>query len=941
VALIERDGELGRIEALLARAGAATGRGAAVLVEGAPGIGKTTLLRAAADAATGLGVGALAAHGGELERDLPFAIVRQLFESRLRAASTELRADLLEGAAALAAPVFDGPADGADPAAMGTVVHGLYWLCSNLAEQGPLLISVDDVHWADEASLRFLSHLARRVADLPVLLILAGRAAPPDEVGAAARALSGVEPSLLRLAPLSDHGVAVLVREALSVDADEEFCRACAHATGGNPFLLVEALAALRADGIAPVSAQAPRVSSLHPDTISRAVLARLARLGPEAIRLARAVAVLGPAAELRRGALLAGLDQDRAAAVVDALVHEAVVAPTRPIEFVHPLVRTAVYGDTSETLRALTHKRAARLLAADHVDADQLAPHLLAAAPEADGWVVATLRVAASSALARGAPEPAAAYLARALAEPPDAAERGPVLLALGRALGMLNREGEASAALREAFELAEDPAVRIESGLELAAVVTLAGRGAEAGDVYRRIAAVADAGDPDLPLQLLWVSALGGLSGMRPPHTWLGQLDQVAPGLTGGSDVERLALATLAFAASACGDRPHGEVARLARLAADGPLTRRAPWLLVNFTSAALAVSGRPQEALAVLNRGIAQTRRGGDMAAFGYLSVLRSHTALEAGALPEAEADGRAAVEISRDRPQETPLAAAVLIEALIEQGAVDAAERVFADAGLAGERDVDWVIAHIVLMARARLRLRQRRPAEALTDLLSTGRAMAGAGYLNPAFAHWRAEAATAHLALGAVDAARELVAEELELARGFAAPRAVGIALRVAALVEGGAAGLDLLHESVEVLDGSGAELEHARSLVELGSARRRLGQRGQALIPLRQGFDLATRCGARTLAQRARDELVAAGARPRRASLSGRDALTAAELRVARMAAAGEGNRAVAQALFITRRTVEVHLTNVYRKLGIAARAELAAALDPPQPPTG
>jgi DNA-binding CsgD family transcriptional regulator len=158
-------------------------------------------------------------------------------------------------------------------------------------------------------------------------------------------------------------------------------------------------------------------------------------------------------------------------------------------------------------------------------------------------------------------------------------------------------------------------------------------------------------------------------------------------------------------------------------------------------------------------------------------------------------------------------------------------------------------------------------------------------------------------------------------------------RAIGMALRAAGLVHGGARGLELLAESVAVLEGSPARLEHARALTDFGAAVRRSGRRSDARAPLRQGLDLAEACGAAPLAERARHELRAAGGRPRRPRLSGAEALTASERRIAAMAVEGLSNPEIAQALFVTKKTVEAHLGSAYRKLGIHSRAELAVAL--------
>lgn len=232
-----------------------------------------------------------------------------------------------------------------------------------------------------------------------------------------------------------------------------------------------------------------------------------------------------------------------------------------------------------------------------------------------------------------------------------------------------------------------------------------------------------------------------------------------------------------------------------------------------------------------------------------------------------------------------------------------------------------------------MARGRLRLAQNCPREALTDPLECGTELAGNGYTNPGFAHWRTEAVAAHLALGDTAAAQALAEEELELARRSQAPRGIGIASRSAGLAHGGEARLTHLEESVSILARSGARLERARALIDYGAALRRAGHRTQAQQPLREGLDLAAHCAASPLVTRANADLVATGARPRRDVLTGIGALTASELRVARLAAEGTTNREIAQTLFVSRRTVEVHLTNTYRKLGIDSRAQLETKL--------
>jgi len=911
--LIERDAELGVLAELLAAA--RDRRGSVLLVEGPPGIGKTALLATARTLAETHGFRSLTAMGGELDQELPFAIVRQLLERPLLAISPAARADLLAGAAGLAAPVFglDDQVAMPDPSGIGNVVHGLYWVCSNLVDSMPLLLTVDDVHWADEASLRFLSHMARRITDLPVLLVVAGRpGALLDDF--ATRAMSGVRPRNLRLRPLSDNGVALLVRWELSVDAEDEFCRACARASGGNPFLLAEALKSLQADGVRPVAGEAGRVESLRPETIARAVLSRIARLGPEATRFTRALAVLGSAVELRQVARQANLAAGVAAELADALAREAIITPSRPVEFAHPLIRAAVYADSSEVLRAADHKRAARSLAEDGAAAGQLVPHLLASEPDSDPWVIDTLCEAAASALARGAPESAAVCLRRALAEPPALAGQGQLHADLGRVLGMVNRPDEAASALHRAIELAGNPLKRAQLALELSYLMVQADRGREAVQAVDLARRSIDRNAPDLPLPLHAAFALADMTMIEPPASWIVRLDRLVPQLSADHDTDRMLLSILAFGASVTGDRPASEVARLAGLAAPDPLPARDTWMLVNMASAALAISGLVPEAIDLLDRGIDAVRRRGSAIEFRYLTVLRSHTALEAGRLDDAEGDGRAALEMQGEtRPRDTSLAAAVLVDALVERGSLDEAQRVLADNGLDRDQPFDTLIA------------------------------LADGGYTNPGFAEWRAESALTHLALGETDAATGLAAENLALARAFGAPRALGRALRTSGLIKGGQQGLIMLEEAAVILAGSSADLESAYALVDYGAALRRAGQRKEARDVLGRGLDLAAQCRAKNLADRAANELRAAGARPRRQRLTGRDALTASELRIARLAAKGDTNREIAQALFLTLRTIETHLTSTYRKLEITTRDHLVEALDglPPQAAPG
>ena len=231
-----------------------------------------------------------------------------------------------------------------------------------------------------------------------------------------------------------------------------------------------------------------------------------------------------------------------------------------------------------------------------------------------------------------------------------------------------------------------------------------------------------------------------------------------------------------------------------------------------------------------------------------------------------------------------------------------------------------------------VARARLRLAQGRPDEALGDLLELRSRERALGVRHMRFP-WRRDAVEAALALDDAALAAELAGEQLELARRWDIPSARGIALCTEGLATGGAEGIELLERGVALLSASPARLDHVRALVDLGAALRDAGRRADAREPLQQAIETAHACGARALAARAHQELLGTGARPRRLQFTGAEALTAGERRVATLAAQRQSNRQIAAALYITVRTVENHLASCYRKLDVSSRHDLPTAL--------
>jgi DNA-binding CsgD family transcriptional regulator len=316
----------------------------------------------------------------------------------------------------------------------------------------------------------------------------------------------------------------------------------------------------------------------------------------------------------------------------------------------------------------------------------------------------------------------------------------------------------------------------------------------------------------------------------------------------------------------------------------------------------------------------------KQHGSLPAFSMAAQLRAYANARRGLLAEAEAD--AASTLEQPAPQ-TLYAHLALVNVLLARGEANEAGDVFAQ--VRPEPAATGQMRY--LQTRARIRAASHSPEDALEDLFACGQLEREWEIRTPAFATWRTDAAPLLASLGRLDEARALAREEVERCRAFGAQAPLGASLRTLGLVEQGDAGIELVEEAVAHLERSPARLEHALALVELGAATRRAGRRAQAREPLRKALELARLCGADAVAARAHDELVTAGARPRRDPTESRSNLTASELRVARLAAEGMTNREIAQALFVTENTIETHLRSVFRKLEIHSRSQLARAL--------
>jgi DNA-binding CsgD family transcriptional regulator len=897
--LVYRDDELVALETLLRDCG--QGKGLVAVIRGPVASGKTTLLQAFAQQAVATGVIFLGAVASRTERWLPLGILDQLFRSDLLPVTASVRiTGLLERCTlvGMREPETISPV-------MARVFEGLLDVLVDLSEDHPVVLAVDDLQYADVASMQFLSYLARRVGNARILTVLAecAQELPADRL-LHAEILRQGNCYCIPLVPLPPPGVASLLSEHLDAAVAQRLAPSCHAMTGGNP-LLVKALGEDTCGSDDETAELVPRSS------FRSAVVSSLHRHEPGMIELAQAVAVLRQSPTLGLLAELLEISAESAVQGIRALGRSGLFESGR---FRHEAARQAVLEHMTAEERTAMHGRAARALYKAGAAPAVLAKHLVGADRIGEPWALAVLHEAAERAVADGDASCAIAYLRRAESECVDDRQRAAIRFALTRAEWPINPEGAA----RHLAELVADARA---GRLDQESIDTLAYYLLWRGDTDSAAEILSTADVEDVVEAGFWA------------HHIRSPLNFLYPELAKRGLASRGAAPEGAVAALPAGGTANDAALIVAeRVLQERGLNDPTP---ASVTTALMALICEDMlDQAAFWCNTLMQESRGGVLwqaVLTGFLAIVETRR----GNLQVAENHARNALALL---PQKAwGIAIGVPLSSLLLTAV---ATRKHADAAAClrvpvPEAMFETPFGLLYLYARGEYYLATGSPQTALANFTDCGNRMTTWGLDHPGLVLWRTKASEAYLVMGNYLKARELSREQLAQA-GSRSSRTRGISLRALALTIHPAKRTALLRESVEVLRDSGARLELAYTFNELSNAHLALGEHSRANWAAGQARNLAELCGAQalkiTLGQTDPGSPESDGAAG--AKLLAR--LSDAEQRVATLASCGYTNIQIAHKLYITVSTVEQHLTRVYRKLGVSGRAELPVDIQAP-----
>ncbi|MET8246979.1 AAA family ATPase [Streptomyces sp. NPDC005202] len=870
--LWERDEEVGAVlRAVDTLCADRSSSGSLLVFQGEAGLGKTALLAETRRIAERRGCTVWRARGGETLRSVPFNVVRQLLQPALISLMPEEAREYLGDWYDIAGPALGIAEPGDRQADPQGVCDGLVAAVCRLAgREWPLVLLIDDAHWADQETLRWLAAFAERLDDLSVLVVVARR--PGEAGGVSARHLEEVAAAagVSTLSALTPDATAGLTRATVGPHADDPFCREVWAVTGGNPYETVELLAKVQDSELEPVEAQAGELRALNRSARGGGLVARLEGLGIDATRFAWAAAILGTGISVDLVARLATMGRDDALRCAELLRSTRILTEPDPsnapaggdLEFVHPLIATAVYNSIPDALRTAMHGIAARLVTDSGLGAAAASRHLLQVHPDDDEELVEQLRQAAREHLAVGAPDAARRCLERALLEPPIPEVHARVLYELGCAT-LLTAPATTIEHLRTALSMPGlDSDTRVDAVCRLSqallhndqleeAVRTVEAEAARhAGPTRLRLKAV----------QYMWEGLHAGEAGSPDRSERLAEL---AAGCTGRDNSERALLILRGFDAMARGENAEEVVHLCDRALVNGRLAPGLGWTdtewgieLLLMLAGAYAYSDRLDRAEALYTEALRAYESAGWSG--GHLALAHAYVGLghrRRGRLREAETALRESLRIAERVGRGLPLywtATCNLVDTLLARGHVEDAWAVAEQYGFAPPYPSTIVIPD-PRSVRGRLLLAVGRTKEGINELEAAEKAAAARGHHNPVMVPWAVDLARA---LATEDPARagRLATDVRRQAERFGTDTAIGEALRCAAVLETGQRAVRLAARAVAYLEASPCQYEHAAARVEYGIAARSVAE-------LNRGLALARSCGADELVTQAQEVL--------------------------------------------------------------------------------
>ena len=919
--LVERDGELALFATCLADLH--RGRGHTVVIEAVAGLGKTALIAAAVEQARARNVQVLSARSGHLAAAAPYDVLR-----RVLGPAVERRGGpkVLTGAAGFAAPLFT---PGAEPAA--GVDYGCLELFGALAEEGPLLVAVDDAHWADAESLRVLTELAESIDREPVMVLLAARPAEnPVAQPLLSRMVTADMATLVSPAPLTEAGVRAVLRATFGREPDPSFTLRCATVSAGNVFYLRILTRPLIAAGLGPDAEATAKLAASGPEALARTVRARLGELGSEATNLAFATAVLGDGERLAHAAAMSSLSRLRASAEAVRLVSAAILTEPDPIAFPHSLVRASVEQSAPSWLIGELHARAARTLDAAGQPPHRIAEHYLAAPPAGSAEACRLLLAEGRRALDAGSAVSALHLLTRALDEPPPTESRAEVLHALARAERATGRLTAARRHLTEAIDGGNRPVTAAAMSDLIEVLYGLDDQRAVSA-LRRRAIAMAPFGasQEEVRLRAMLLAHPDNRVIVGPQPDLLGADPDHLP--TGTGEERHLLLCAALYRRSAPGGSTAEFVTHLRRVVAGLPEDRPLSYWEVyaaNQAAAYLAAAEQMDEADLILSRLRADVARlrgvAPDLQA--EWNQRTTFNALRRGEFEEALARQAAADEFARRNGLSVYAGYTHYVHGWVhlEQGRFLDAGRSFLQAP--ADDGVNQALGHLLT----------GRPDEALASLGRFGLPSdPNAPIVNVEIDfEVHLVASHAHDLLGDRDAALAAADRDVLVRRRHGPAFRLGLALRRRASFAPARSAVALLHEAVL----AGADTPRLPALARIrasyGAALVRATRLTEARAELARALDLADRLTLTHLAEQITGTLrKAGGRRPARRRITGAASLTPGQRAVVDQAVRGLTDREIANELYVTSKTVESHLNAAYRKLGISGRDGLKDAL--------